>query len=327
MLQTEITNADRQLGRAIQKMCERPETMTRQEALRFIEDHRDELEVAFQGTTLAMAVVHVEHRLLWTAGLGNSTVAISTHTSDRIRPQAEKLCDIHTLRDSQEYSAVSSSHPDETIADKEMRVLGLSEVTRAIGNFHLKLPRDYLEYLFQYLPHTGPGGTPLKDYVSSIRSPPYISSRPSVRFVDLEPRWRSRPFLMLFTDGVDRLVDGSTVFNPGVHSGADPADVVASILFDKRGAFSDKLEAALGHKVDYRWDDVRANAIIGNLLGGADVERLERVLAAQSMEPAGDGRGVREAFRIDDTSLILCDLKYLYAKCANSAVPDKARSV
>ncbi|KAI0649373.1 hypothetical protein C8Q79DRAFT_950203 [Trametes meyenii] len=92
----------------------------------------------------------------------------------------------------------------------------------------MKLHASYLTNLFKYLPRVDQ--VRMANYASKIKTPPYITSEPSVRFTDLRPFWDTGSKLFLFTDGVDNIVDGAYVFTPGQHSGADPIDVVAGLL-------------------------------------------------------------------------------------------------
>lgn len=169
----------------------------------------------------------------------------------------------------------------------------------AIGNLSLKLRGPYLAKLFRYLP--GLDAFPFDKYIPKIKTPPYIDCYPSVRFTDLEPVWRRDGKIFLFTDGVDNLVDGWLVFKPRQHSGADPVDVVAALLADP---IDPRTEEILGHEVVPRWSGSENNLamdILGNLLGGTNIERLEMVT---NLERLNDHRS-DWPFHIDDTSIIV----------------------
>lgn len=173
----------------------------------------------------------------------------------------------------------------------------------AIGDFALKLDASYLANLFQYMPYKGE--YPLSNYIPKIKSPPYIISEPSVRYIDLQPFWDRGCHLFLYTDGVDNLVDGYFVFSPEQHRLADPVEVVAGLLAED---IDPKIEHILGHKVVSRWsgsENNRALDVLGNLLGGANVERLEMATDLDLMNKAG------WPFYIDDTSIIVWPIKDL----------------
>ena len=46
-----------------------------------------------------------------------------------------------------------------------------------------------------------------ENIIDRILSPPYVTANPSVRFVDLEAVWDQKPIVMLYSDGVDYLVN------------------------------------------------------------------------------------------------------------------------
>ncbi|KAI0324658.1 hypothetical protein GY45DRAFT_1375384 [Cubamyces sp. BRFM 1775] len=109
------------------------------------------------------------------------------------------------------------------------------------------MPRAYTSHVFRCLP---PADEMQEDFIKRVRTPPYISSTPSARFVGLEPLWCSNPVVVLFSDGGDLVVDGSLVFTPDVHSGADPVDIAARLLSERADP---RIKAFLGHQVEPRW--------------------------------------------------------------------------
>ena len=79
--------------------------------------------------------------------------------------------------------------------------------------------------------------------------------------------------------------------------------VVGTLLGDNVGSH---VEGILGHGVESRWhgcDGNRAIEVLGNLLGGTNVDRL-----SMTMDPAVLSRGRNAKFHIDDTSIIVCDI-------------------
>lgn len=161
----------------------------------------------------------------------------------------------------------------------------------------MKFPAPYLANLFRYLP--GFEDAPFDDIISRIKTPPYIVNWPSVCFTDLAHFWPRQSKIFLFTDGVDNLVDGWLVFKPREHSGGDPVDVVSALLADQ---IEPRIEGILGHPVIPRWSGEENNLavdVLGNLLGGTDVERLEAVTDLERLNKLG------WPFHIDDTSIIV----------------------
>ncbi|EIW57414.1 uncharacterized protein TRAVEDRAFT_125324 [Trametes versicolor FP-101664 SS1] len=143
---------------------------------------------------------------------------------------------------------------------------------------------------------------PFDDIIPRIKTPPYIVNGPSVCFTDLAHFWPRQSKIFLFSDGVDNLVDGWLVFKPREHSGGDPVDVVSALLADH---IEPRIEGILGHPVIPRWSGEENNLavdVLGNLLGGTDVERLEAVTDLERLNKPG------WPFHIDDTSIIVWPL-------------------
>lgn len=123
-----------------------------------------------------------------------------------------------------------------------------------------------------------------------------------MRFVDLRPMWRNDPIILLFSDGVDNLVDGDYVFSPDKPSKLDPVDIVPALLSD---TVDPRVKSALGHEIEPKWSRAENNMaidILGNLLGGANAERLEMVMDRERL------RADDPIFDIDDTTVVVARL-------------------
>ena len=134
------------------------------------------------------------------------------------------------------------------------------------------------------------------------KTPPYIIARPSLRYLDLNPFRARHPILILFTDGVDNLVSGRFVFQSTPRK-EEPSAVVGALLGDEVGL---QVEGILGHRVEHGWqgcDGNRAIEVLGNLLGGTDIQRLSMTMDLELLSDTDDTR-----FYIDDTSIIVCDI-------------------
>ncbi len=179
----------------------------------------------------------------------------------------------------------------------------------AIGDFHLKYDAAYMDRLFSFLPQSDPDNPSPRDHVGRIKTPPYVSNEASVRFVNYGLLADRYPILMLYTNGVDQIVHGRHERTPGVSSRTDPADVVTSFL-GLSPQVKNRVEEILGHEVEVQWDPTRtpniAVDVLGNLLGGTDIDRLREVIAQTQSTDAGNGGLV-----LDDTTIILCDLTIL----------------
>ena len=184
---------------------------------------------------------------------------------------------------------------------REWSWLNLFNHLLAVGDFLLKFHSSFLTQLFSYLPTTASSS-----YISSItkysKTPPYVITKPSLRYINLKPFWDCNPLLLLFMDGVDNIVSGEFDFMLMPHK-EDLSDVVCTLLGDKIGTC---VEDILGHGVESRWsgcDGNRAIEVLGNLLGGTDTGRL-----SMTMDLAIFSWGEDAQFYIDDTSIIVCDI-------------------
>ena len=144
-----------------------------------------------------------------------------------------------------------------------------------------------------------------------------MSNEASVHFVDYGPGQllERYPILMLFTDGVDRIVDGYQAHASGAHGKADAAEVVTYLLGLSEPSKA-RVKDILGHETEVKWNPKRTNRavdILGNLLGGTDINRLKGIIA-QTLPADNGSRGQTETgvkLDLDDTTVILCDLTAL----------------
>ncbi|KAI0368684.1 protein serine/threonine phosphatase 2C [Pilatotrama ljubarskyi] len=312
MLRKEIVELDNLIGQAVTKICPDPTKLNAEEARQLYGLNRKALLRAIQGTTLSIALIAVDDwdSFMWAAGVGDSTIALSTVEPSTGNRHAERLCKRHTCKDPGEFCRVAVAHPssEKGIIDAENKLLGWRSLTRAIGDFPFKMDAAYTRHLFEHV-CTGSRRNPLSKFEHRIETPPYIIAEPDVRFVDLKPFRGQDPVILLYTEGVETVVDGALVFTPKTHSGADPLDVLSSLL---TSVLSDKVdhrvEDILGHNIEPRWSGSFNNMamdILGNLLGGISPGRLEMVLDERRLKAKDNG------FWIPDTSLIVARLALL----------------
>ena len=74
MLHKEIISFDLLLMKAVKKICPQPQSLNEQQARQLISDNLEVMERAFQGTTLTLALVNLDHHFMWAAGVGDSTI-------------------------------------------------------------------------------------------------------------------------------------------------------------------------------------------------------------------------------------------------------------
>lgn len=106
---------------------------------------------------------------------------------------------------------------------------------------------------------------------------------------------------MVYSDGVDNLVNECTYLHPHCATDIIPSRAVAVLLQDEVDRAVPEL---LGHGIDLRWSgdlDNRAVDVLGNLLGGTNTRMLRMVTDQQLLAD----RAACPRLYIDDTSLVL----------------------
>ena len=111
------------------------------------------------------------------------------------------------------------------------------------------------------------------------------------------------PILVLYTDGVDAIINGADLFrqeNPCRH---DPAKVMGKLLGD--GIDERFMQDVFDHEVELNWHDKenRAVELLGNILAGRDPERLMQVLNPELLSDYDE-----KDIYVDDTTIIVCPL-------------------
>ncbi|KAJ6451699.1 protein serine/threonine phosphatase 2C [Mycena vitilis] len=291
-LKREVVDFDKSIGEDLRRICPDPESLTEEDARTLIDKHLETIERAYYGTTFSAAtVINITSKTMWTIGVGDSTVGLSYLNADNNR-LCQELAEIHSPTNPKEFFRVSMAHPSaEKRVLEENRVLNFLAMTRAIGDFFLKLHSSFTANLFRFVPTTFQTN---REIISELSlTPPYLIARPSVKYTDLAPLWEKGLFIVLFSDGVDNLVDGRWVFHSENPCKADPLRVIADLLQDDTDP---SVPDMLGHGVQPRWTANRALDVVGNLAGGTDAGRIQKVVDAA------------EELYIDDTSIIVFDV-------------------
>lgn len=187
---------------------------------------------------------------------------------------------------------------------REVPIPKRSMLHLAIGDFSFKYRRKYSTKLLFLLPSTF-GKKHRPGVTEHNKSPPYICATPSVRYIDLAPLKDQSPTLFLFTDGVDKLVEGYFTFhreNPGTD---DPSTVVGALLDDKPDV--GYLERVLGHSFEDKWLGAggnRATEMLGNLLAGTDPIKWAKILDTDLLTTWTENKEMY----VDDTTIVLYEL-------------------
>jgi len=132
----------------------------------------------------------------------------------------------------------------------------------------------------------------LRSLLEHIRTPPYISSTSSVRFIDLVPLHAHQPILLLYTDGVDNLV--TKKYNPYHHKTRDTAHTMGTLLSD---CVDYRITKLLPNDIEPGWDGPNGNRaveLVGHIAGGTNLSEMWTILNGE--------------YYIDDTTIICCPL-------------------
>ncbi|KAH9902897.1 protein serine/threonine phosphatase 2C [Cubamyces lactineus] len=300
MLSEAVRRFDQEIGAALKEICPEPEHLTEAQSEALVKAHHAVVQRAYSGTTLVAAIVNVPNRCVWTLCVGDSTVGI-TFKNPSGRREWKCLCEYHRLTNPREYFRVVMAHPfnERQVLTENDRVLGHMAMTRSIGDHAMKLDKRFSEHIFEYTAESREKlWYPLPEL---IKTPPYMSSKPSVQFLDLDSLWHAHPIIVLFSDGVDCIVQHYYYDDPQIHKpSVEPGEVIASILGD--GLDRCNAQQILGHPLETQWkgDGNKAIEVLADLFGGTDAQRISHIV-----DPEGSAK---PTFRIDDTTLILCNL-------------------
>ncbi|KZV62789.1 hypothetical protein PENSPDRAFT_641731 [Peniophora sp. CONT] len=303
VLQKEIKVFDDSIGRAVEKLLPDVRNMAEDEIKRIIEENREVLLRAHQGSTLAGVLVNLDIKDMWTFNLGDSSAAISCAGAARSNgpPFFNMLTKQHLAYMPEEYCIRTLKHPSkEKIEDGH--IIGISEITRTLGDHHYKLSAKYSSHVFSHL-----SSVSQFDYSGErIKTPPYISNYADVAYVNLAGLKDVK--LFLYTDGVDDIV--KWLHRPPNDPRKVKPDQIVAYLASESASAASRAGDELGHPVQPRWngaDGNRAVDILANLLGGTDTERLSRVLDPDVLRLLhGPDWDPNKHIYIDDTTLVVC---------------------
>ncbi|KAG6909476.1 hypothetical protein DXG01_017198 [Tephrocybe rancida] len=320
-LRSQIEAFDYEIGAAVTALCPDPRELDPRYIQPLLNGPNSHIfRRASSGTTLSAALIDWKKENLWAIGLGDSSAVLLSDEGGSALA-GKRLTPLHNTSTPSEYARVKLSHPtSEHNILKDQRVLGVLSVTRgvelkliktktrsyhyiALGDFSFKLPAAYSANIFSKL-RSEHGDFPVHDVSNANISPPYITSTSDVYHINLASIREKKPTLVLYTDGVNNIIEGRFLFRKDDPSRADPATVLGALLHEPVDEAS--LESVFEHKVESRWngDGNRAVEILGNMLGGRDVIRMNEILTPELLSTTGDSD-----LYIDDTTIIVCPLK------------------
>ncbi|KAG7439660.1 protein serine/threonine phosphatase 2C [Guyanagaster necrorhizus] len=302
-LRQRIEDFDEAIGDAVKNLCPDPFTLNYPQAVALVDANKHILQRAYSGSTLALALIDEDRDNMWLAGLGDSTVALACEDPDGIG-YGEAPLPLHSTHTPKEYITIAMMHPSEEKDDimENGQLLGAVPYTRGLGDYGLKFPSEFSTELFFKLPR---GQRPQR-YRDGIRycnvTPPYVLNSPSTRFIDLTELRPHKSTLILYTHGVDAIVNGETPGDQRIKKpdGPDPSVIVGTLVGSKVDeAFA---QETLGHGVEIGWigsDGNRAVELLGNLLAGTSVEMFARFLRPRDSD---------RRLYLDDTTILRYEL-------------------
>ncbi|THU94507.1 protein serine/threonine phosphatase 2C [Dendrothele bispora CBS 962.96] len=151
------------------------------------DSNREKLLRCMQGATALIVLISPQSDGLWIANLGDCQAVLGVQNSSG-EWETFPISSSHDCWNEGEVSRLKAEHPDESEVVLRHRVLGAMAVTRALGDYHYKLPRIYTDQVFLNIE---PPGWPVEDYnwIQSLMernlTPPYLSNSPDVRYLDL----------------------------------------------------------------------------------------------------------------------------------------------
>ncbi|KAF9007959.1 protein serine threonine phosphatase 2C [Cyathus striatus] len=155
-----------------------------------------------RGSTILISLLDPSRLRLWVASLGDCQAVLGTQLPSG-RWQASILSSFHNGQNEAEVSQIRREHPNEQECVLNERVLGAIAVTRAVGDHLFKLPSLYTQRVFM---NAEPGfmfSSKVEDFLDRNLTPPYLSNRADVQFVDLKACGETeRHFLILCSDGL-----------------------------------------------------------------------------------------------------------------------------
>ncbi|KAH9170805.1 protein serine/threonine phosphatase 2C [Lactarius sanguifluus] len=168
------------------------------------------------GTTALVALVDPAHENLWVANLGDCEAVLITPGADGRLSRHEVLNVLHNGTNPAEVARVRRDHPDEPESVQHGRVLGTIAPFRCIGDAPFKQPAIFTRrVLYNLYP-----GVSRSDALGDVhrRLPPRSAGTGA-----------GRSFLVLATDGLSELYDGTT----RAEMAADWARCVAEVASSK----------------------------------------------------------------------------------------------
>ncbi|KAK2467775.1 hypothetical protein APHAL10511_000070 [Amanita phalloides] len=207
VLRRSITSFDNLIATDLLNLFPNPLSLNRfsDNELRFIINDRGRNSAAIyrcmSGSTVLLSLLDPARKHLWVASLGDSQAVLGYRAANGTL-QSMLLSSFHNGQNPSEANRIREEHPGEGECILDGRILGAIAVTRAVGDFIFKLPRDYADRVFK---NTEPGfnlSTRPEEFLKRNLTPPYLSNDADVVHVDLESLKASELHIIMCSDGL-----------------------------------------------------------------------------------------------------------------------------
>ncbi|KIY53152.1 protein serine/threonine phosphatase 2C [Fistulina hepatica ATCC 64428] len=208
------------------------------------------------GSTLLLSLIDARRENLWVCSLGDCQ-AVLCQEAESGQWSSSVLSFNHNAGDPGEAARLKSEHPGEEEIILNDRVLGVIAITRAIGDYEFKLSLPYVQrVLLNIKPSLKFSFATLEQFISRLKTPPYLTSQSEVTHVSLNSL-SGNVILVLCSDGlIDAYEEGSRDLD----------------------AFASRIATALR---DVPPGSNIASHLIRDAIGGADLEKASYSLTLE----------------------------------------------
>ncbi|KAL1717039.1 phosphatase 2C-like domain-containing protein [Schizophyllum commune] len=227
------------------------------------------------GATVLVGFIDKQKRNLWVASLGDSEAVLGRVVDGHLR--CEVLNDLHNVDNPDEVARLQAEHPNEPPVVYGTRTLGRLAITRALGDFQMKVGLRLATRVLSYAYPSYLGTNNIEDWQRRGHlHPPYISSTPSIRRHDLLPG----DLLVFASDGLRLALEAV----PTEDARTQSMIALAGPELSNAAPVLMRLGTHLGHDfIDPSGDDPNiADRLIKNALFGADAGKMAAELALTS---------------------------------------------
>jgi len=158
------------------------------------------------GSTVLLSLLDPARSHLWVATLGDSQAVLGYKLADGSL-RTKLLSSFHNGYEKAEVNRIREEHPGESECILDDRVLGAIAVTRAVGDFIFKLPRDYADRVFKNTELGFNLSSRPEEFLKRNLTPPYLSNRAHVVHVDLSSLQATDAHMIMCSDGLLDIYD------------------------------------------------------------------------------------------------------------------------